>query len=261
MQSQAFHNQHPTQTTNYQQNMPPSTQQPASASQAPNLTISAQAQAQAQAQQLQHFQRFAPILQLPMFPLYTESEAIARQKEEADRQQFLTEMAQAQAEIAASKPQLSTTDKIGIHVLEAATGTTLVSAFSMDKMTSGLISFSMTMDSLNAATNSRIQNIVYIVRWASPPDAATVGYKPVIVDVLEVRGIGQEEKGANIVVRVSRDVRIKVGGKYEKKIKRAGKWTKTVYGRSCDVEVVEKGVGVFPLEVVMKRGLPMAVPD
>ena len=208
-----------------------------------------------QQEQIQRLQRFEHIRRLPMFPLYTDSEAIARQKEERDRQEFLVDLAKMKADHEANKPQLTTADKVGIKVLEAATGASFFNiGTASEKLAIGLGSMTAAMDAYSA---NNIQNVIYIVRWASPPDAQ---YPAVIVDVLEVRGIGQEEKGAFIAVKANREVKVKFGTKYEKKIKQDKKWTKSVRG-SCDVSIVEKGVGEFALEKVLSRQMPMTVSD
>ncbi|KAF2679474.1 hypothetical protein K458DRAFT_490569 [Lentithecium fluviatile CBS 122367] len=243
MQSQPIQNPHYQQNVQHQQGAPPITPQP------PSEPV---ALTQEQAQRLQHIQRFARIVQLPMFPLYTGAEAAKRQQEEQDRQRWLADMAKMKAENAAAQLQLSTMDKVGIQVLGAATGTTF---FNIDRGFNALASFATTMDSLNA--NQKPTDVIIIVRWASPPEAQ---YLPIIVDVLEIRGIGQEHKGAYCHVKANRDFKVKIGTKYEKKIKKNGKWSKTISG-SCAVSIVEKGVGEFPLEMVQSTQMPMVTAD
>jgi hypothetical protein len=189
-----------------------------------------------------------------MFPLYTGVEAAKRQQELQNHLQFQADMAKEKAKYQASKPQLSTTDKIVNQAVGAATGTTLFSIDgAINKLTSGVAA----LDALTFASGQKPTEVLIIVRWASPPDAQ---YPPIIVDVLEIRGIGRENNGATCLIKGNRDFRVKVGTKYEKKIKKGKKWSKTIYG-STAVSVIEKGVGEFPLEVVQSTHMPMLIAD
>lgn len=200
----------------------------------------------------QHLQRFAAILHLPMFPLYTGADAAKRQQLEQDRQRRIAEYAQMKADTAANQPQLSTADKVGLQVLGAATGTTF---FNIDRGVSALTSFGMAMDTLDS--NQKATNMLVIVRWASPPEAQCA---PVLVDVLEIRGVVQVYDGAYCLVKPSRDVKIRLGVKHEKKIKKGDRWSKTVRG-ACGVTVLEKGVGEVALEMVMSGQMAMSTQD
>ncbi|KAH7073138.1 hypothetical protein BKA63DRAFT_516363 [Paraphoma chrysanthemicola] len=214
----------------------------------------------AQAQQLQHIQRFAPILQLPMFPLYTGADAVKRQNLDNERQRRIAEYAQMKAEsdarVQQSKAQLTTADKVGLQILGAATGTTLFNSGSaMDRATSGMASFGMMMDVMDS--NQKADNLLIIVRWATSPEST---YAPVIIDVLEIRGVGQEASGAYCHVRPNRDVKIRLGAKKEKKIRKGDRWSKTIRGE-CGLVLIEKGKGEEKLEMVQSMQLPVTVSD
>ncbi|KAH7077436.1 hypothetical protein FB567DRAFT_552951 [Paraphoma chrysanthemicola] len=215
----------------------------------------------AQAQQLQHIQRFAHILVLPMFPLYTGADAIKRQNLDNERRRRIAEYAQIKAEsdarVQQQNAQLTTADKVGLQILGAATGTTLFSSGSaMDKATSGMASFGMMMDVMDS--NQKADNLLIIVRWTTSPESTL---PPVIIDVLEIRGVGQESSGAYCHVRPNRDVKIRLGPKKEKKIKEGDRWSKTIYGGDCGVTLIEKGKGEEKLEMVQSMQLPVTVSD
>lgn len=208
---------------------------------------------------MQHLQRYAHVLQLPMFTLYTDNEAAARQKEERERQEFQAYIAKEKEREKRNRPQLSTMDKVGLVALGAATGGTLSNP--MDGLARGVNTMASTITSLEAATAGNVTNTIIIVRWASPPEEKR--YAPVLIDALEIRALGhEEERGAYLYIKSNREVKIRLGGKHEKKVKRGERkyWSKTIKA-SNKIEVLEKGVGEFPLEMVLERRMAMGAAD
>ena len=239
----SYHQQHGFQTTNQTPSSLPNTN-----------TLSP-----AEAQQMQHLQRYAHVLQLPMFTLYTDNEAAARQKEERERQEFQAYIAKEKEREKRNRPQLSTMDKVGLVALGAATGGTLSNP--MDGLARGVNTMASTITSLEAATAGNVTNTIIIVRWASPPEEKR--YAPVLIDALEIRALGhEEERGAYLYIKSNREVKIRLGGKHEKKVKRGERkyWSKTIKA-SNKIEVLEKGVGEFPLEMVLERRMAMGAAD
>lgn len=184
--------------------------------------------------------KFAPILHLPLFPLYGANEVEALRKEAEFRQEMRAEIE--------STPKVSAGNKVGLQVLGAVTGTTL---FSMDSFVSTTLKFG---EAVNKLGTLQTMTLVY-TRWAIPLGSTC---PPLIVDELSVCGIRGPDSGGSIYLKVNRDALLRVAGKHEAKCKQKKKYWSRLRGlRSALVDLVAlEPNGEFALEKVVSMHMP-----
>ncbi|KAF2691865.1 hypothetical protein K458DRAFT_411565 [Lentithecium fluviatile CBS 122367] len=197
--------------------------------------------------QIALLRKYAHILPLRMFPL----DIYNHQKDEAYRAELLAEIQKSQA------PTLNPAQKVALHAVGAATGTTFVT---MDGMVNTLMKGALLLDTLGSRPTQHIE----MSRWASPPGSACAS---IIVDVWEECSVGKEDAFAMFTVRVNREATIKIVDKKKteekirtKKIKANKAFDKYVYKRITDMYVVE-AKGEVKLEKVLVTMKVMGVTE
>ena len=187
--------------------------------------------------QIALLRKYAHILPLRMFPL----DIYNNQKDEAYRAELLAEIQKSQT------PALNPAQKVALHAVGAATGTTF---FTMDGMVNNLMKGALLLDTLGSRPTQHIE----MSRWASPPGSACAS---IVVDVWEECSVGKEDAFAMFTVRVNREATIKIVDKKKtddkirtKKMKANKAFNKYVYKRITDMYVVE-AKGEVKLEKVL----------
>jgi hypothetical protein len=187
--------------------------------------------------QIALLRKYAHIIPLRMFPL----DIYNNQKDEAYRAELLAEIQKSQT------PALNPAQKVALHAVGAATGTTF---FTMDGMVNNLMKGALLLDTLGSRPTQHIE----MSRWASPPGSACAS---IIVDVWEECSVGKGDAFAMFTVRVNREATIKIVDKKKtdekirtKKIKANKAFNKYVYKRITDMYVVE-AKGEVKLEKVL----------
>ncbi|KAF2733708.1 hypothetical protein EJ04DRAFT_577409 [Polyplosphaeria fusca] len=181
--------------------------------------------------QIALLRKYAHVVPLRMFPL----DIYNHQKDEAYRAELVAEIQKSQA------PSLNPAQKIALHAVGHATGTTFIT---MDGMVNTLMKGALILDTLGTRPTQHIE----LSRWASPPGSACA---PIIVDVWEECTVGREDAFAMFTIRVNREATIKIVDKKKeqdkvrtKKIKATKAFNKYVYKRIRDLYVVEANAEV-----------------
>jgi hypothetical protein len=189
--------------------------------------------------------RFAHLAHLPMYVLANPAAAARAQNEAQQSAIYRQEL----LGMIAPEPQLSAADRATLMALKVTTGAEFVS---MDKMVNGVFKAAYALETLQDISN-RESEIFTLTRWALPREA---GMELLVVDVMEHRSTNAKWAAANIVVKASRPVDLRVRGKWVASLSK-GKglqkgWTKSFNKKPVDSMALVVGGKDVPLELVIR---------
>ena len=177
---------------------------------------------------------------LPMFPLESAEGERQRQEALAHSEWFKSRIQ--------TVPQKTAMDRVGLAVIEATTGASLVNQHKIDnagmKIASGV----------NELMAAQVQQFI-LTRWTLAPEAAG---EPLLVDVIEHRSMGIN----SYYVKASRDANLKFRNKHTSKMKKAKSYSKKFNTTPVDeVAIIEKDKSETGLELVLRLQRPISAAE
>jgi hypothetical protein len=185
--------------------------------------------------QLAHFRKYAHILPLPMLPSFWVWNNAGAQDDY--RKDLMTLVNDTQ------KPALTASDKIALQAMSAFSG---ASFLTMDGILNKTAKLGLAMESLG----TKLQQIISLERWATPPGAACA---PLLVDIWDVRRVSAPTGRGMFSIRVSREAKLKVVDKkvLEKKVKVKKTWDKGTEAPVSSFAVIDSPGVEVKLEKVL----------